>query len=84
MLTLSRIMVSPVQEEVMEDVCCPANSVAISIPVISSSFRYLPPYTCTRKLPFMWTSDKNQDQHTPTMPKRRLFLLERSSKDAAH
>jgi len=47
-LTLSRIMVRPVQDEVMEDVCCPANSVAISIPVISSSFRYLPPYTCIR------------------------------------
>ena len=42
-------MVSPVQEEVMEEVCCPANSVAISIPVISSSFRYLPPYTYTQQ-----------------------------------
>ncbi len=42
---------SPVQAEVMEDVCCPANSVAISIPVISSSFRYLPPYTCTPEPP---------------------------------
>ena len=34
----------------MEDVCCPANRVAISIPVISSSLRYLPPYTCTHAI----------------------------------
>ncbi len=38
-LTLSWIMVRPVQEEVMEEVCCPANSVAMSMPVISWSFR---------------------------------------------
>jgi hypothetical protein len=37
--TLSLIMVRPVHEDVMEDVCCPANSVAMSMPVISSSFR---------------------------------------------
>lgn len=34
----------------MEDVCCPANRVAISMPVISSSLRYLPPYTCSRAI----------------------------------
>ena len=32
-VTWSRIMCSPVQVEVMEDVCCPANSVAISSPL---------------------------------------------------
>lgn len=46
----------------MEDVCCPANSVAISIPVISSSFRYLPPYTCTPKLPSLRTSEQRGDK----------------------
>ena len=34
----------------MEDVCCPAKRVAISMPVISSSLRYLPPYTCSRAI----------------------------------
>lgn len=37
-------MVSPVHADVMDEVCCPANSPAMSIPVISSSFRWRPPY----------------------------------------
>jgi hypothetical protein len=32
----------------MDDVCCPANSVAMSSPVISSSVSARPPYTCGR------------------------------------
>ena len=31
----------------MDEVCCPAKSVAMSRPVISSSVSALPPYTCT-------------------------------------
>jgi len=42
---LSPTIRSPVHDVVMEDVCCPANSTAISRPVISSSLDARPPFT---------------------------------------
>jgi hypothetical protein len=43
--TLLSIMKSPVHEEVMLEVCWPANSTAMSRPVISSSVSWRPPST---------------------------------------
>ena len=46
----------------MEDVCCPANRVAISMPVISSSLRYLPPYTCSHAVGIKLTIQHDRQQ----------------------